>query len=365
MIKPDYNNSLISITGSILKYYGINCENTVKILDDYLHKYKPKHVILMLIDGMGINIMNKHLNQDDLLYKNLKTSLSSVFPPTTVAATNALLSGKAPYESGYVGWMQYNKIDQSHTMIFLNEDFYDPTKNLTVHMMRDVLPYDNLLEKINGIAPSIHTEKIMPAFAVGGYQTFDEQLDRALMITKGRPSFSYLYYDQPDSYIHKYGTKSQKITEVLKDINASYERFLSEVDDDVLVITIADHGLIDIEMFFIHDYPDFIDTLRMMPALESRCGAFYLKDGMENTFKTLFNKYFQPGFKLLSKEAFYKTELLGSGLKHPHLDEFIGDFMAISVSNKAIHYLRDQGHKAHHAGLTKEELEIPLIVNKR
>lgn len=364
MIKPDYNNSLISITGSILNHYGYEVSNTVKLLDDYLIKYNPKHIVLMLIDGMGINIMNNHLSKDDLLYKNLKMSLSSVFPPTTVAATNALLSGKAPYESGYVGWMQYNKIDDAHTMVFLNEDFYDGSKKLSVHMMKDMLAYDDILTKINNINPAVHTEKIMPGFAVGGYHTFDEQLDRALMITKGKPSFSYLYHDQPDSVIHKYGTEDQNVTHLLKNINASYERFLSEIDDDVFVITIADHGLVDVEMFFIHEYKDFLDTLRMMPALESRCGAFYLKEGMDNEFKTLFHQYFQPGFLLLSKEEFYKTNLLGPGSKHPHLDDFIGDYMAISIGNKAIHYLKDKGHKGHHAGLTKEELEIPLIVNK-
>ena len=51
-------------------------------------------------------------------------------------------------------------------------------------------------------------------------------------------------------------------------------------------------------------------------------------------------------------------------MKHQYLDSFIGDYIAISTSNKMIQLKKGEPFKAHHAGLTKEELEVPIIINK-
>ena len=71
-------------------------------------------------------------------------------------------------------------------------------------------------------------------------------------------------------------------------------------------------------------------------------------------------------FLLFTKEEFSKSNLLGRGKKHYKIDEYLGDFIAISISNKAIRYTID-GNKfkkliADHAGMTKEEMEVPVII---
>ncbi|MDD2259891.1 MAG: alkaline phosphatase family protein [Acholeplasmataceae bacterium] len=361
---PDYQNSILNVSASILNHYGVTTAySTLKILDQELKK-DYKHVILMVLDGMGINILNHNLSSDSLLRKNLKTTLSSVFPPTTTAATTAILSGLPPISSGHLGWTQYNQIDDSITTVFLNTDYYNPNKVLTHNLQRDSLSYINIVDQIREVNPNLHLEILFPSFKIGGHETFDDELNRLLMITKGSKSFSYCYWTEPDSTIHEAGITGLKTKQIVKALNTSYERFLSEIGENVLVITTADHGLIDVEPILIDDYKDFLDTLRILPSIEPRATTFFVKKDQHELFQTLFNQYFGKDFVLLSKKEILASHLFGYGKPHLMINAFIGDYFSIAINNKMFQFLKTKPFKAHHAGLTKEELEVPLILNK-
>lgn len=364
MLKIDYNNSLINITASLLRHYNCFIDyKTYKPLDQFLAK-DYNHIILILLDGLGFNILNENKQETKAFHRNLKTKLHSVFPPTTVAATNALLSGKPPFVSGYVGWMQYSKFEDCNVVVFKNEDYDNPKNILKSNLKEEHLSYKSFVQKIKEKNKDIHVEELYPSFHKKGYETFDDQLNRLLMITKKEKSFSYCYFDDPDLTIHTSGINGSKTKETLSSLNNSYERFLNEINDDVLVIITADHGLLDVDYIDLYKYNDIVETFKRRPSLEARTTTFFIKEGLENNFKILFNKYFGASFKLLTKKELYNSELLGYGVKHKLLDSFIGDFIAISTTNKAFKLKEGNFFKAHHAGLTKEEIEVPLIINK-
>ena len=69
----------------------------------------------------------------------------------------------------------------------------------------------------------------------------------------------------------------------------------------------------------------------------------------------------------MSKEDFLNNNLLGYGNKHPKIDDFIGNYLAISTSSSMIRletYLAEgkKIRKSTHCGMSKEEMEVPLIV---
>jgi Alkaline phosphatase len=82
MIKyPDYENSILSVTSSILKHYGaVPKHSTLPLLDELL-KTEPRNVILMLFDGMGTASIEEILPKDSFVRNHLVSSISSVFPP--------------------------------------------------------------------------------------------------------------------------------------------------------------------------------------------------------------------------------------------------------------------------------------------
>lgn len=86
------DNSLINLSNSILKRFGVNIfHNSNEKLDKILQKHCK--IALFLFDGFGKSIAEKHLSKDSFLLKNKFDTISSTFPPTTVAATNGFKSG--------------------------------------------------------------------------------------------------------------------------------------------------------------------------------------------------------------------------------------------------------------------------------
>ena len=70
-------------------------------------------------------------------------------------------------------------------------------------------------------------------------------------------------------------------------------------------------------------------------------------------------------YETLTKEEFMDAGLLGSGTPHRKADDFISDFVAISTSEKSLHYTTGQKEVCRlvgeHAGISEFEMKIPLI----
>ena len=76
--KIDYDNSLTSLACSIEKYFEINpLHKTMPYMDQLFEEKKPENVILLLVDGLGSKIMEKVLDKNDFLMKNMKKEFYS------------------------------------------------------------------------------------------------------------------------------------------------------------------------------------------------------------------------------------------------------------------------------------------------
>ena len=68
---------------------------------------------------------------------------------------------------------------------------------------------------------------------------------------------------------------------------------------------------------------------------------------------------FGTDFLLLSKEEFINKGFIGNGDKG---NCFLGDYMALAIGDYCLQALDEGPHfKSNHAGLTEEEMIIPLI----
>ena len=86
-------NNLVNLSNSILTYFDVKTfHNTLEYLDKLLEEKKYKNVVLFVCDGLGFYNLKKLLKNDDFLRNKEIYELSSVFPPTTAAATTTLLS---------------------------------------------------------------------------------------------------------------------------------------------------------------------------------------------------------------------------------------------------------------------------------
>lgn len=360
---PDYKNSILNVSTTILKHYhALSHYDSIPVLEKEL-KRNAKHVVLVLLDGMGVNIIKKYLKPEDFLYKNIKKTITSVFPPTTVAATNTVLSGLPPYSTGYLGWVQYFKHENTNAIVFLNEDFYDKSKKIEL-VLRDVyLKYPTIYERIQRHSPKVKTYELFPKFRVDGFESLDKQAERVVEISNlDEQNFTYVYWTEPDLTQHDHGIDSDVTKEKLIDLNRSIEKLSKDINHDSLLIVIADHGLTNVDGIDLFSDKELMPLLKRMPSMEPRATNFFVKKFHKKKFEKIFNIKYGQYFKLFSKAEFLDSELLGVGLKHDLLDEFLGDYLAISISDKMFNFKEHSRFVGHHAGLTQDEMEVPLII---
>ena len=360
---PNYEHSILNVTATILKHYHVlTLYKSLVVLEKELEK-DYKHIVLMLLDGMGINILNQHLKTDDFLRNHVKDVITSVFPPTTVAATNAVLSGLPPYSTAYLGWVQYFKKEKTNCVVFLNTDYYDKSRKFDFILRDAYLSYPTIYSQIKEKNPEMKTYELFPSFRANGFETFPRQVSYAIELTKrNENSFTYVYWTDPDLTEHTEGINGNKTIRVLRELNTQVEYFANQMSGDTILIVIADHGLTDVKGINLYEDKDLLGLLKRMPSMEPRASNFFVKKGQLRNFKKMFNDKYGSYFKLLSKKELLESKLLGFGIEHPLLNEFLGDYLAISTSEYMFKMNNDKSFIAHHAGLTQAEMEVPLII---
>lgn len=115
--------ALLSITASVMNYFGVKMGYPcLPELDGALKDAAPRVVILMVLDGMGENLLRRRLPENSFFRTHDVCPLSAVFPSTTTAATTSIWSGLSPLEHGWLGWSLYFKECGRQIDTFLNRD---------------------------------------------------------------------------------------------------------------------------------------------------------------------------------------------------------------------------------------------------
>lgn len=363
----DYDNSIVSLSNSLLKYFNVPTKHpSLDVLDKILEK-KYQNVIFMILDGMGLKLLEKNLPANSFLRSHIVSKIYSVFPSTTAAATISFHSGLTPWESGWIGWMcyypQFNEVIEN----FNNVSFYTREVLSSPAPAETLIKYKTIYEQILEQNQDVEYEKIFPAFVENGCETFDQMCERIGQVVNKNNHRKIIsaYWTEPDHTTHHYGTGSDEVRDVFKHLDDCLQKLMPQLKDAILIIS-ADHGLLDVEEICLNDYPFVCDMLRVPPCLEARFVTFYVKDNRKADFKKAFEELFGADFKLYTKEEFIKTGLLGAGVQHPCIETSIGDFVCVATSNKSLRYFSceemKKSLKADHAGLSENEMIVPLIV---
>lgn len=359
---PDYDNSLLSLISSIENYYGIeNKRKTLKIVDETL-KNDYKNIIIVLYDGFGYNILKRNKDITPFLNKNLKCKISSVFPPTTTAATTSVITGLSPLEHGWLGWDMYMKKYDSVVTLFLNREKESGLEIKDYPGTKNILKTTSIIEKISNIDGCLGS--YVSPFGNTAYKDIDEMNDKIIEVTKNnKKNCVYAYYEDPDGTMHEYGTDSIFAKEKFKLIDEKLKDLCEKIDDS-LVIMIADHGHINIkEWITLTDYPNIINLLKGTTGIDSRASSFRVKEGKEKEFEKEIKKITKDDFLFLDKEEIIKSKIFGTGIENSLFKDGIGDYMAIATNDKAIRYSdKHSKFKSAHAGITEDEVYVPLVM---
>lgn len=361
-----YDESILSYIASIRRYFDLSSSyEPNQKFSSLIENKKPKKIFLMLVDGMGANLINNKLAEDSFLRKNMVFKTTTVFPPTTTAATTSVRNGKAPCENGWLGWTQYIKEIDDTIIPFFGKGFYND-KDYGRDLMYKTVPVtfieDELKQK--GVSARI----LFPTFMEDGCEDFDTMCNRLIDYSHcDEYQFIYAYWDKYDTYMHEHGPSSKICDAYLAHINYEIERLAQNLDEDTMLVVVADHGQVDVKEEYNIYGSKYEKYLNQKPALETRATAFYIKDEYKDEFRKEFINEFEDRFVLLDHQQVLDTHLFGDRENHPRFEEFIGDYIAIAKANTVFAYKQEPtpSLKGQHAGMCEDELMIPVIVYQK
>jgi predicted AlkP superfamily pyrophosphatase or phosphodiesterase len=362
----DTKTNLVNLSNSLLKHYGVETFHPSIPEVDQLLEGRSK-VALFLFDGLGEYILDEHQRQSRYILQHKFMTIHSVNPATTVACTTALLTGRYPIENGYMGWSLYFPDHDFPIDVFPNENSLTGEK-LSENVIQAHCPITYISDLIAQAGHHARAALQYPLWDEKGPKKLKDIRTQGSVFFHEGGEFLYCYWTDPDHTLHHRGVHAHQVSHRIRQISHTIKAF-AKANPDVLVLVVADHGLIDVQYRDIEAFPEIASLQRKAPALEGRTCSFYLKDGTEKRFSEAFNKEFGKYFILKSKQELLDEHYFGEGEINPFAKEMIGDVVALAVSNQilvdSVYNHNFKVHEAHHAGATEEERAICLSVYNR
>lgn len=377
---PDYTNSILNLSCSVLKNFGVEPKHPTLPAADKILAGGYRHIVVILLDGLGINILEKHLRAGDFLRRKLLCSYSSVFPPTTTASTTSMMCGLSPIEHGWLGWDVYFEQEDKTVTCFTNNLAGTETPAASYHIAHKYLPFTNIAGQINSVCGKDIASIVFPFGPVPFPKFADWLAEIRRQCLLPLRTFTYAYWEEPDALLHRHGTDADCVHRTMVELNNSIEKLCGSLLDTAVFIT-ADHGHTDISRSFISErYPDFARMLLRPPSIEPRAISFFVKSeylekvqSAEKTsaacddtiFSQEFNRLFGKDYALFSRKQVFEMQLFGPGEPNANLTG-IGDYIAAATGKRTLFWDKTaKPFKSHHAGLSRDEMLIPLIFSGR
>lgn len=385
-IFPEYNGkNFINIINSIKHNFGINDGITLenkKIKKILLNKEK---VVFILVDAFGWKFY-KSVREDSKFFKEIRKrgieeKITSQFPSTTTAHVTSVITGKDVSTHGFFEWFTYDsKINEVFTPFLFDYEGKE-----------EILPKDNLFKELkeNGVCSTIitpnyinnsyYSRELFKDGKVKGYDSVEEMFDillQGIKKDKGK-NFYYIYYPQIDSIGHEYGMSSYKayfeINNFIKALDNFYNNVLDKGVNEGIFILSADHGQMEIkDRIYLNELIPNIDEYMLkdskgksiVPVGCNRDMFLYIKKEFEiYVYELLKEKFKDKG------EIYLVKDLIDKGVFINPSETFLsrmGNIVIIPYDGYGVWWFEKGKYeislKGSHGGLTKDEMEIPLLI---
>ena len=363
-------------------------------------------VILFLVDAFGWRFYEQFADRYPFLQhfaqRGVVSKLTAQFPSTTAAHITTIHSGLAPAQSGVYEWYQYeptlNALIAPLMFSFAGEKARDTLVNAGLSPTA-VFPAQTLYQRlaVAGVrscvlqsvayARSKPSRHLMHGADIIPYKTLPEalvQLGKRLA-TQSTPSYYFIYFANIDSLGHDYGPASPEVEAEIDSFLTTLERLLLErlagKRQRTLFMLTADHGQVEIDPATTI-YLNVDEGLRgirrhlaldrngnpIVPAGSTRDLFLHVKpDALDATQRTLAERldgraYVEQTQSLIDQGFFGPSHL-------PVSSAFlrrVGNLVILPYKGESVYWYErgkfEQTFYGHHGGLTREEMEIPLLV---
>ena len=341
------------------------------------------HFVFVMVDGMGMSTVRSH-GDGAFVASHVVAELQSVFPTSTPVVLTSLATGVWPAVHGVPGWHLYlQEIDVVTTIIQYARRSDEMDLSKLGMEVGDVFPLPSVVSEFDRDAVSF-----LPAAIAGTpysnytsgnarnepYQKLDDAVEAitARISSSKTPTMTQLYIPDVDRASHEFGTESAETRGALEQVDAALERLAGSLPPQGRLVATADHGLLDFDagQYLEIDPGDpLTGYLAREPWGTARAVNFDVRGGVETAFGNAFRDRFGQYFYLLTVEEAVELELYGPGPLSPVTRRRVGTHLAISRGPAVFRYRYPTNNKdedkrllSHHAGLTAEEMLVPLVV---
>ena len=388
-IFPKYGGrSLADIPGTVFSLF--DAETQLSQLDEDIIDTEKEYenVVLLLIDGLGINQLEDF--SGGLFEEMEKEKITTIFPSATPATLTTINTGKTPKEHGLLGWeIYYEEIDSNiFTLPFTTVDGEKPqevSENGDPEMLFEGEPiYTKLSEQgincFNIVQEDIKDSEYTDLTSTGSEKIpYFNTPDMALKIretleeNEGR-KYVYAYTADIDSIAHKRGPRTEDERNQLEMISDTLQRNLvekmdEEVAENTLVLITSDHGQIKggerIDLFQWEKVAECLKTdqdgeLITPTGNAGRSVFLHVKEEKVGELQKFLKEKLDA--KIMKTEKALEKGYFGQGETAERFRKRAGELTIISDKRK-IHWgepqnLEDLGY---HGGLHPQEMQIPLL----
>ncbi|HSM55324.1 MAG TPA: alkaline phosphatase family protein [Candidatus Sulfomarinibacteraceae bacterium] len=351
-----------------------------------------RHIVLLLIDGMGLNLIRAAGDDAGWLpaEATVRGELTSVFPSTTVAALSSLWTGVAPAQHGLLGLKMFFSqfATMGHMLQFspsfapfpdalveagLDPETFLPAPGLAQQLARaGVRTYslkhyglvESALSKMHnrGVARGIGTVTAADTMWWIRHTLETDPHERNCLIA---------YWAAVDSLQHVHGPGHPAVMAELYSVLHLVRRELlhalsAEARRGAVLLVTADHGQIQTpveQRIFLEDHPQLQELLLMQPAGEPRTVYLYARQGCSDDVVAYLREYLPQAAVAAPAQQALDEGWFGP---HPYAEQTalrVGDVVvtmregyALTTRDEA-RFVQQMGGR--HGGLSPQEMSVP------
>ena len=393
-----------NIPGTIVSALtGESCSSMLPedVLPDPGRKYDK--VVLFVVDSLGWSYFNEFKDQHPFLREMCKrgkaTVLASQFPSTTACEITTINTGLDVSQHGIYEWYYYEPeageiiapLLYSYGREHRQRDTLKKDVGLIPSSIYPQVSLHSTLQAMgvtcyafqsNEFARSTYSDIVLNGAKVSGFSTLSEglfNLANALLSEDGK-AYYYFYFDKIDSMSHQYGPASGQLQAEIETFFTTLEQIfwdrIKGKAENVLFILTADHGQTTIDpkkcIYLNLEYPDFERYIKrsasdrpLAPAGSCRDMFLYIKDecldeALEFLREKLKGKAVVCKTSELVEQGYFMRKEISNALAGR-----LGNIVILSLKGESVWWYEKDVYEikymGHHGGLTKEEMEIPLL----
>jgi hypothetical protein len=345
--------------------FGLDGDATALFLPE-AQKY-----VVFLVDGLGFELLRDHADAAPFLHSLIEgTEPATVgVPSTTATSLTSLGTALPPAAHGVVGYT--SRIPGTHEL--LNALMW--SKDVDPHQWQ---PHPTAFARL--AAAGVHTTTVNKReFADSGLtqastrgaefvgaDRLGERLVAVQAASRRGPCLTYMYDGDLDWTGHRYGVASAQWEAQLSMIDLSAERLRESLPDDVRIVVVADHGMVDCppeRRTDVEEQPELRDGVFLIGG-EARFRHLYCRVGAVDEVIATWQGHLGELAEVLSRDEAYARGWFGEG--SADVRQRVGDVVVACHDDAAVLDTAAFRYEARligmHGSLTPAEMLVPVLV---